>query len=204
VTAGPARRSTAAQAVPGLNYTAINATVSPEVVAFPPVGFRSAEYRHRIGSGAARFDAAGRALMTWGALRAAGFHVDGVAAEHPGSARAAQPRFLDDGTPWITPGMTAVLTPEEPAASTGPVKVVTVVDEPGRVGFVYGSMPGNSDCVERFLAVEHGPEDAVHVVLRSIWESAGRRFSPAARAAEARQRRVDERIVRALHPSWAA
>lgn len=204
MTAGPARRSTAAQAVPGLNYTAINATVSPEVVAFPPAGFKAAEYRHRIGSGAARFDAAGRSLMTWGALRAAGFEVGDVRAEPPAGARAAQPRFLEDGTPWITPGMTAALTATEPVASAGPVKVVTVIDEPGRLGFVYGSMPGNSECVERFLLVEHDQEDGVQVTLRSIWESAGGRFSPAARLAEARQRRLDERIVRALHPSYAA
>lgn len=204
MTAGPARRSTAAQAVPGLNYTAINATVSPEVVAFPPAGFRSAEYRHRIGSGAARFDAAGRSLMTWGALRAAGFQVDAVQAESPAGARAAQPRFLEDGTPWITPGMTAVLAAAEPVETSGPVKVVTVIDEPGRLGFVYGSMPGSSDCGERFLLVEHGPEDAVQVTLRSIWESSGRRFAPGTLRAEARQRRVDERIVRALHPSYAA
>lgn len=200
---GPLRRGGAIAPDPGLNYAAIGATASVEVVSFPPAGFRSAEYRHRIGSGARRFDLAGRTLMTWGALRAAGFRVDDVRAEPASlSHRGSGPLFLEDGTPWITPGMTAVVTGGDGA---GPVKVVSVIDEPGRIGYVFGSMPGNAECVERFLQVEHDAEDGVWATLRSIWAvPSTSRFSLAARTAEARQRRIDERIVRALHPSYVA
>lgn len=202
---GPLRRGGAPALDRGLNYAAINATTSVEVVAFPPFGFHSAQYRHRIGSGARRFDLAGRSLMTWGALRAAGFGVEDVLAE-PASGRphAPGPVFLDDGTPWITPGMTAVLTSSDPGTAAGPVKVVSVVEEPGRIGYVFGSMPGHQECSERFLLVEHDEDDGVFVMLRTIWEASGSRFNRAARAADARQRRTDERIVRALHPSYSA
>lgn len=201
---GPLRRSSALEPDAGLNYAAINATTSADVLAFPPPGFKAAEYRHRIGSGARRFELAGRALMTWGALRSAGFAVDEVRAEAPTSAHAGQPRFLPDGTPWITAGMTAVVAVADAAEVAGPVKVVSVVDEPGRIGYVYGSMPGHSACGERFLLLEHDREDGVWVTLRSIWESQGGRLARAGRMTEARQRRLDERIVRALHPSNAA
>lgn len=196
---GPLRRGGAAAVDPGLNYAAIGATATADVVAFPPEGFRAAEYRHRIGSGARRFEVAGRALMTWGALRRAGFGVGEVHAE----AGAGTPRLLEDGTPWITPGMTAVVTSgsDEPPE---PVKVIRVIEGPGRVGYIYGSRPGHPDCMERLLLVEHGADDAVHVTLRSIWRVPGSRWSPASRAAATRQRRLDERVVRALHPTHAA
>lgn len=202
---GPLRRGGASPLDHGLNYAAIGATARPDVVAFPPSGFRSAEYRHRIGSGARRFDLAGRALMTWGALRAAGYRVDDVRAEAAGSPRDAGPLYLEDGTPWITPGMTATVSAVEPVVSTGRVKVITVIDEPGRIGFVYGSMTGHTECAERSLVVEHDADDAVWVTLRSLWEAPVSRLGRFARnAAEAQQRKVDERIVRALHPSNVA
>jgi uncharacterized protein (UPF0548 family) len=189
----------------GLNYAAIGATSRPDVVAFPPSGFRSAEYRHRIGSGARRFDLAGRALMTWGALRSAGYRVDDVRAEAATlSPRGTGPLYLEDGTPWITPGMTATVSAVEPLVSTGRVKVISVVDEPGRIGFVYGSMTGHTECAERYLTVEHDADDAVWVTLRSLWEAPTGRLNRLARSAEQRQRTVDERIVRALHPSNVA
>jgi uncharacterized protein (UPF0548 family) len=202
---GPMRRGGATAVDSGMNYGAIGATARPDVVPFPPSGFHSAEYRHRIGSGARRFDLAGRALMTWGALRAAGFRVDDIRAEPVShSPRGAGPLFLEDGTPWITPGMTAMVTAVEPVVATGRVKVVTVIDEPGRIGFVYGSMAGSSECAERWIVVEHDDEDAVWVTLRTLWEAPASRLNRLARAADAKQRKVDERIVRALHPSNVA
>lgn len=202
---GPLRRGGAAVPDPGLNYAAIGVTGRPDVIPFPPAGFRSAEYRHRIGSGARRFDVAGRALMTWGALRSAGYRVEDVQAEPEGhSPRSSGPLFLEDGTPWITPGMTASLSATEPVATSGRVKVLSVLDEPGRIGFVYGSMTGSTECAERFLVVEHDDEDAVWVTLRSLWEAPTSRLSRLNRSADALQRKVDERIVRALHPSNVA
>ena len=185
-----------------LNYAAIGATASSEVVAFPPDGFRAAEYRHRVGSGARRFDLAGRSLMTWGALRGAGFDVQDIRAESAAmSPGGAGPLYLDDGMPWITPGMTAVVTVAKPIDWTGPVKVVSVFDEPGRIGYIYGSCQGHPACGERLLVLEHDTDDAVWLTLRSIWRPAGARWSPTARMTDARQRALDERIVKALHPS---
>jgi uncharacterized protein (UPF0548 family) len=201
---GPRRRTALNAPEPGLNYTAIGATLSPGVVSFPPPGFRAAELRHRVGSGERRFETAGRALMTWGALRAAGFDVRDIRAEPRSvSPRGTGPLFLEDGTPWITPGMTAMLSGPDGDEGSGPVKVVSVIDEPGRIGYVYGSRPGSLSCAERLLLLEQQEEDdTVWLTVRSIWQQPGRLL--AARAADARQRRLDERLVKALHPSRAA
>jgi uncharacterized protein (UPF0548 family) len=199
---GPRRRTAVNVPEAGLNYAAIGVTASPEVVAFPPPGFRAGELRHRVGSGERRFDLAGRALMTWGALRGAGFDVEDIRAEPRSvSPRGTGPLFLEDGTPWITPGMTATLTGPAGAEGVGPVKVVSVIDEPGRIGYVYGSRPGSPTCAERLLLLEHQEDDAVWLTVRSIWQQQGRLT---ARVADARQRRLDERLVKSLHPSNAA
>ncbi|HEV7622937.1 MAG TPA: DUF1990 family protein [Amnibacterium sp.] len=202
---GPRRRTAVHAPDTGLNYTAIGATASPEVVAFPPAGFTVVEARHRVGSGARRFDLAGRALMTWGALRAAGFDVEDIRAEPKAvSPRGTGPLFLEDGTPWITPGMTATITAPRPDEGCGPVKVITVVDEAGRTGYIYGSRPGHASCEERLLLLEHEEDDGVWFTVRSIRQGAGRGWGLGARAVETRQKRFDERLVKALHPSNVA
>ena len=48
--------------------------------------------------------------------------------------------------------------------------------------------------------VEHDGDDAVLVTLRSLWEAPVSRLGRFARNADALQRKVDERIVRALAP----
>jgi uncharacterized protein (UPF0548 family) len=202
---GPRRRTAVHAPEAGLNYTALGATASPDVVAFPPGGFTATECRHRVGSGARRFDLAGRALMTWGALRAAGFDVEDIRAEpKAGAARGSGPLFLEDGTPWITPGMTATITAPGADEACGPVKVLSVIDEPGRIGYIYGSRPGHTSCEERLLLLEHAEDDSVWLTARSIRQGAGRSWGLGGRSVEIRQKRLDERLVKALHPSNAA
>ena len=202
---GPRRRTAVHAPEAGLNYTAIGATASPETVAFPPAGFLAAECRHRVGSGARRFDLAGRALMTWGAVRSAGFEIEDIRAEPKTvSPRGTGPLFLEDGTPWITPGMTATITAPRTDEGCGPVKVLTVIDEPGRIGYIYGSRPGHAACEERLLLLEHAEDDGVWLTVRSIRQGASRPWVLGARADQTRQKRLDERLVKALHPSNAA
>ena len=190
----------------GLNYAAIGATTSPEVLSFPPAGFLPSEFSHRIGSGTGRFDIAGRLLMTWGALRGAGVEVRDIRAEAATvSSRGTGPLFLQDGTPWITPGMTAVLVCRSRAdAIEGPVKVLSVIDEPGRIGYVYGTCPGHPAQAERLFLLEHGEDDSVVFTVRSISRPANAR-TPMGRARfRAGQRDLERRFVTALHPTRAA
>jgi uncharacterized protein (UPF0548 family) len=203
---GPRRRSNTVADDLGLNYAAIGATASPEVLSFPPAGFFPSEFRHRIGSGAGRFDVAGRLLMTWGAMRGAGFEVQDVEAESAAaSPRGTGPLYLQDGTPWITPGMTAQLACRGRAAGIdGPVKVLSVIDEPGRIGYVYGTCPGHAAQAERLFLLEHEEDDSVWFTVRSISRPVTAR-TPLGRARfRTAQRNAERRFVTALHPVRAA
>jgi uncharacterized protein (UPF0548 family) len=201
----PKRRATAIEDDRGLNYTVIGATLSPDVVAFPPAGFRPNTVSHRLGSGAPRFEIASRHLMTWGVMTSAGVDVDEIVAEPArSSARGVGPLFLDDGTPWITPGMTAVLSGSGTPVIDGPIKVVTVLEEPGRVGFVWGSRPGHAAAVERLFLLEHEDDDSVVFTVRSISRPAGGRNPLVTVTQRSAQQKADERFAKALHPARAA
>ena len=77
-----------------------------------------------------------------------------------------------------------------------------MVDEPTRIGYVFGSCPGHADCTERLLLLEHDADDSVWLTVRSIWRSGGSRW-PFSRGVDQRQRRLDAQLVKALHPSNA-
>lgn len=207
---GAIRRAGWVEPERGLNYAAIGATSTEAVLSFPPAGFRPAQSHHRIGSGVNRFELAGRELMTWGALRRAGIVVRDIAAESGRQESATQrngatrPRILEDGTPWVTPGMTATLVVGGPRAPEAPVKVVWVVDEPARIGFAYGSRPGHPLQTEHLLLLEHADDDSVWLTCRSIARPAGNRWLPSAIAYGRRQRDAERRMLTALHPVHTA
>jgi uncharacterized protein (UPF0548 family) len=216
---GPRRSSASAHsegqdADYGMNYVALGATLSHEVLNFPPEGFHSSQYRHRVGSGSHRFDVSGRALMTWGALSGAGVEVTSVEAERMDPAQIARdharglntgPMFLPDGTPWITPGMTAALL----VAAKGhevraTVKVVCVIDQPGRIGFVYGSCPGSPVQMEQLLLLEHTEDDSVWVTMRTMTRPLSKKGALPMRLVRLREKALARRILTALHPAHTA
>ena len=203
--AGPRRRSTASTSATGLNYAAVGATATSQVLSYPPTGFRASEFRHRIGSGARRFDVAGRSLMTWGVLRGAGVGVEDVAAASEVSRGLGGPLFLEDGTPWITPGMTAtLLLVEKPIAVRAPVRVISIVDEPGRIGFAFGSCPGHPAQMEQLLLLEHDDDESVWLTMRSIWRASSLKWRVPAAAYSMADKHINRRFLTALHPSHAA
>ena len=159
-----------------VTYGAIGSTLDPDLLRYPPAGFRPAEDTVRLGSGQERFDRAAESLMTWGIQRGAGFEIDdvsaGTGAQDPGivydadgtplpeqpAARAEQ-RFAADGTPYVAAGMTATLRRKRRfGTATTPVLVVYVIDEPERVGFAYGTLAGHAEVGEEaFLAEQIAP-----------------------------------------------
>ena len=211
--AGPRRRSGHVEPDGGLNYAAIGATATEEVLSFPPAGFTPEQAHHRIGSGARRFDLASRALMTWGVLRGSGVRVEEVAAETAATESVVVQRggrdtgalYLEDGTPWVTPGMTATLVlPGRRDDVRAPVKVVWVVDEPGRIGFAYGSRPGHPAQLEQLLLLEHAADDTVWLTARSVARPSGDVPRLVAATYRRRQREVQRRFMTALHPASGA
>src|SRR4029453_563382 len=71
-----------------VTYGSIGATLAPDLLRYPPAGYRPAEGSGPPGRGAERFERAAESLMTWGIQRGAGFEVtevsEGTGAQYPG------------------------------------------------------------------------------------------------------------------------
>ncbi|WP_210481056.1 DUF1990 family protein [Naasia sp. SYSU D00948] len=211
------RRSTSTGGDSSLNYAAVGATESPDVVMYPPPGFRTFQASHRIGSGDDRFESASRALMTWGVQRNSGVQVSEIARDQNatyhgiefdetgrplGPAEPAEELFSPDGTPFVSAGTTATMRFSfGPFSVKAPVKVVYVLDEPSRIGFAYGSRHGHPARTEQLQYVEKQEDGTVWLTVRSI--SAPVRFSrgPAVSVLRAAERHYAKRFLTALHPT---
>jgi uncharacterized protein (UPF0548 family) len=218
---GPKRRATASGGGDAsLNYAAVGATQSPDVVLYPPEGFRPFQSSRRIGSGDERFDIASRALMTWGVHRNSGIPVTDIVRdpnaaytgiEYDAAGRPLGPTppeeelFSPDGTPYVSAGMTAVMHFHlGPIDVKAPVKVVYVLDEPGKVGFAYGSRHGHPARAEQLQYVEQEEDGSVWLTIRSISSPAGRRTGLTVGLLRLAQRHYGRRFMTALHPTRAA
>lgn len=95
-----------------------------------PTGYHHVHRDVRIGTGAAVFDRAADRLLSWDVHRAAGFAVT--------------------GSPSAIPGATVTL---RLLTLRIPCQVVYTVDEPGRRGFAYGTLPGHPERGEEAFLV---------------------------------------------------
>ncbi|WP_157002668.1 DUF1990 family protein [Agromyces laixinhei] len=198
-----------------VTYGAIGATLAPDLLRYPPAGYRPAEDAVRLGSGAARFERAAESLMTWGIQRGSGFEVSevsaGTGAQYPGIVydaggaplaeqpeQRAEERFGADGTPYIASGMTAVLERKRRfGVAKTPVLVVYVIDEPGRIGFAYGTTADGPESGEESFILEHRDDDTVWLTIRSLLATSG----VTAPRRRKRRRELTKLELRALHPA---
>jgi len=205
-----------------LNYAAIGATQSREILQYPPKGYRAVESSRRLGSGSERFESAARALMTWGVQRGSGVAVTEVQGESDTEAYAGvdydeegrpvgrttvaeEELFSPDGTPYVSAGTTAVLTfTVGPVKVPVPVKVVYIIDEPNRVGFAYGSRNGSPAEFERLLLVEQGDDGGVWLTIRALSRPVGVRWRIVLTVLRLGQRRYTHKYLTALHPTRIA
>lgn len=161
-------------------YAAVGASRAPDLLRFPPTGSTPYEESLRLGSGEERFVLASSILMTWGAQRGAGLHVeivrrgtggdyDGVTFGADGVAHvpaAREDTFAPDGEPYLTAGTTAMLTPE--GGKSRRVLVVYTVDEASRVGFAWGTGDDLGAIGEQQFTVEHRTDGTVWAVARGF------------------------------------
>ncbi|GAA2459498.1 DUF1990 family protein [Agromyces soli] len=202
-----------------VTYGAIGATQAPDLLRYPPEGYRPAEDSVKIGSGRERFDKAAEELMTWGVQRGAGFEVldvtagtgtqyTGIAYDVEGApAAGAQPhteqRFAADGTPYLAAGMTATLRSQRRFGHHDThVLVVYVIDEPDRIGFAYGTTADGEESGEESFVLERREDDSVWLTIRSVLQTAGGARAVVAPAVRRRRRELTQRELRALHPAF--
>ncbi|MFE0458412.1 DUF1990 family protein [Kitasatospora sp. NPDC058965] len=118
---------------PALSYPEVGATAPGGSL---PPGYRHLRHRTRLGSGRARFEAAGERVLTFAMHRAVGV---GVTADAERAAPGVRVRVL------LGRGRIGVAAPCE---------VVWTVRDEARIGFGYGSLPGHPECGEEAFLVE--------------------------------------------------
>jgi len=145
-----------------------------------PRGYRHDQYEAIVGEGQDALRRAAAALFTWRAHTGAGVEV------FPRGAR-------------VRDGETVVLLLRAAGLwAPAPCRVVYVIDEPTRVGFAYGTLPGHPECGEASFMLLGEKGERVRVVVRSF----SRRVDPLARLgaplARLTQTRVTRQYIRAL------
>ncbi|MGO4691156.1 DUF1990 family protein [Glaciibacter sp. 2TAF33] len=214
------RRATFTDAA--VTYAAIGGTLAPDLLQYPPKGHRPLERSVKLGSGRERFEIASKSLMTWGVQRGSGIEVtdpetgtgeqySGIVYTDGGTPAAEQRHpvneatFAEDGTPYITNGMTAVLkVPFGPFTVTAPVRVVYVIDEAARIGFAYGTMKGHPESGEESWIVEHRDDDSVWFTIRAFARPSTWYYRLAWPVLSLQQAKFTKRYLRALHPAGGA
>jgi uncharacterized protein (UPF0548 family) len=173
-----------------VSYGAVGATQAPDLMQYPPAGYRPLERRARIGHGDERFARASAAVFSWGVQRGSGFRVetshtpgyvseltytpvtfdasgDPVAPSHV--SLEGETVYAADGSAYIAPGDTVMLGIRFwPIWVKAPARVVYVVDEARRRGFAYGTLPGHPEDGEESFVVEQSDDGSVWIEIRAF------------------------------------
>jgi uncharacterized protein (UPF0548 family) len=173
-----------------VTYAAIGATQADDFRRYPPKGYRAIESVVRLGHGEARWHHAWTETLSWGIKTRAGIRVvrvdlpEEVAANtytpvvfdeqtgepvQPAALTSDEAVYADTGAQLVRAGDSAILRVGWRALSIRePVRVLTVIDEPQRRGFTYGTLPGHPLSGEEMFLVERRDDDSVWLTIRSI------------------------------------
>lgn len=165
-----------------LSYDAVGATAGAGILAVP--GFRCFERSVRVGAGEECWASAERDLFAWAVKTRSGFVVEGAAGAVPGRAEAG-------GEYWLVARFGPLRVRE-------PVRVVAVIDEPDRVGYAYGTLPGHPISGEEAFLLSRRPDGSVWFTLRSITRPGSRIWRLAFPVVLVAQRIYRRRYLRAL------
>ena len=183
---------TTALATAPVTYGAVGASQAPDLLSFPPAGFRSVERRVRIGHGEARWRFARLQVLSWGVKRRSGFRVERIASD---AGAKNEQVFSPDGFELVHPGDTAVL---HFGPLLEPVRVVYVIDDPDRCGFGYGTLEGHPLQGEESFMIERRANDSVWIVVRSFSRPSTRRWKAIGLAVRVAQAILMRRYLVAL------
>jgi uncharacterized protein (UPF0548 family) len=204
-----------------VTYGAVGMTQRPDIVAFPPEGFRAFHSQWRLGSGAERYSAAQASLLTWGLQRAAHVEVevleDGDATGYQGiefdtfgvtgiRRNGVEIEYAPDGQPYVQPGCIVRLSGLwAPHDDDHDFRVIYVINESRRAGFAIGTLDESPVVGEEFFGVEWRDDDSVWAVVRSVTTIPESRYRWALAPIIRLRQRIQVRLsVRALTPARQA
>lgn len=203
----------------GVSYGAVGASQAPDLMSYPPKGFRPAEYRTRIGHGDQRFRAAAEQALTWQLQQRSGIRVrvDDVpppdetayvpvvfdatgAPVAPSAPRdTGELQYSSEGVALLTAGTTATLTLSVLGIPfQAPIRVVQLIEDQRRRGFVVGTMRGHPLSGEESFVIEQTEDGAVWINYRVFWRPGGAGWRLVRPLLALLQRRYAARYLRAL------
>ncbi|MET0734111.1 MAG: DUF1990 family protein [Microbacterium sp.] len=202
-----------------VDYAAVGATQSADLMQYPPERSIPAEESWRIGSGETRFQSASDALLSWAAQRGAGLSLkdvrpasgpmySGVSFDAEGNAVApsrteADQRFDADGTPYVAGGTTIRLDGRVKGMNAhGELRVIFAVEEPRRVGFALGTVSDSVVSGEESFMIEWYDNDEVWFTVRAFDAPASLLYRIPA-LLRRRRRELFTGYLRAISPLYA-
>ncbi|GAA2069345.1 DUF1990 family protein [Microbacterium hatanonis] len=202
-----------------VDYAAVGATQASDLMQYPPERSVPAEEAWRIGSGEDRFTVAGEALLSWSAQReggltladvrpAAGPSYTGVGYDGEGrpiapSRLESDQRFAADGTPFVGPGTTVHLHGHAGRyRADAEARVISVIEEPRRVGFALGTVGGSVVSGEELFLLEWRDNDEVWFTVRAFDRPVAFLYRLFPAMVRQRRRELFSRYLRAISPMY--
>ncbi|WP_394279273.1 DUF1990 family protein [Microbacterium sp.] len=203
-----------------VDYAAVGATHAADLMGYPPEGTVPAEASWRIGSGETRFRTSADQLLAWGAQKGAGLIVSdvrpasgpmysGVGFDEEGNPVQAsrldeEQRFDADGTPYVSPGATVHLRGRVGGMrADAELRVISVTDEPRRVGFALGTVGGSVVSGEESFLIEWREDDEVWFTVRAFDRRVGLLYRLWRPLVKRRRRELFQGYLRAISPLYA-
>ena len=203
-----------------VDYAAVGATQAPDLMHFPPERGIPAEDSWRIGSGQARFETAGDALLSWAAQRGAGLALSdvrpaagpmysGVSFDAEGNPLApsrleADQRFDTDGTPYVSAGTTVRVSGRvRGMRADGELRVIFSIEEPRRIGFALGTVGGSVVSGEESFMLDWFDNDEVRFTVRAFDAPTAVLYRVVPALVRRRRRELFTRYLRAISPLYA-
>ncbi len=170
----------AAEVADQLNRAALTYREAGGTAGSMPRGYQHVDRSATIGVGGDAFAEAARALLSWQVHLRAGVQVS-----------ASSPTVERDGVVMLRFGA-------GPITIDAPCRVVYVVDEPGRQGFAYGTLPGHPECGEEVFVIERRHDDTVRLRIVAFSRPATNLAKAAGPLGRLIQRRLITRYLGAL------
>ncbi|KQO65050.1 DUF1990 family protein [Curtobacterium sp. Leaf261] len=181
-----------------MTYAPVGGSLAADLLASPPPGYRSRESRAVIGHGTQGFTAAADATLRWAIQERVGIV---VVPDHDQSAEPRRRGHRPYEHDPLREGDLAMLHIRAYGTTTvAPIRVVTVLDEPARRGFSYGTLPGHPESGEVSFIVELRSDDAVELVIRSFSRPANLLWRALWPFVQRKSLRTTEEYLRVLAP----
>ncbi|MFB8147244.1 DUF1990 family protein [Microbacterium sp. NPDC056003] len=202
-----------------VDYAAVGATQAPDLMHYPPERSIPAEESWRIGSGEARFQGAGEALMSWTAQRGAGLTVkdvrpasgpmySGVSFDGEGNPIApsrseSDLRYDADGTPYVGAGTTIRVDGRvRGLRADAELRVIFAVEEPRRIGFALGTVGDSVVSGEESFMLDWHDNDEVWFTVRAFDAPSSFVYRLLPGLIRRRRRELFTRYLRAISPLY--